>query len=100
MPVLKEMLIEERKRLLKMRKFYKDKILASPKGSILYKQRGARKYPYLVYRDGEKVKTAYLKLDSNSLEKLKLNLKKRKKYLKLLKEIEKDLKIFGNIRNE
>ncbi len=55
MAVLKEMLKEEKERLLKMKKFYEDKIIELPKGSITFKQRGAKKYPYLVYREGKKV---------------------------------------------
>jgi len=100
MAVLREMLKEEKERLLKMRKFYEDKVLELPRGSILLKQRGNKKYPYLVYREGKKIKTDYIKLHGDDLKKLKLNLDKRKKYLKLLKEIEKDLKVFGNIKNE
>lgn len=100
MPVLKEMFKEEKERLIKMKKFYEDKILELPKGSILFKQRGNKKYPYLIYRDGKIIKTDYLKLGSDDLKKLKLNLDKRRKYLKLLKEIEKDLKSFGNIKHE
>jgi len=100
MAVLKEMFKEEKERLIKMKKFYMDKILELPRGSIVFKSRGNKKYPYLIYRSGKKIKTDYLKLGSNGLKKLKLNIRKRKKYLKLLKEIEKDLKIFGNIINE
>ena len=100
MAVLKEMFKEEKERLIKTKKFYMDKILELPRGSIVFKSRGNKKYPYLIYRSGKKIKTDYLKLGSNGLKKLKLNIRKRKKYLKLLKEIEKDLKIFGNIINE
>jgi ribosomal protein L27 len=100
MAVLKEMFKEEKERLLKMKKFYEDKIIELPKGSIIFKQRGAKKYPYIVYREGKKVRTKYLKLSINELDKLKFNLDKRKKYLKLLKEIKEDLKVFGNIKNE
>jgi hypothetical protein len=100
MAVLKEMFKEEKERLLKMKKFYEDKIIELPKGSITFKQRGAKKYPYLVYREGKKVRTKYLKLSINDLDKLKFDLDKRKKYLKLLKEIKEDLKVFGNTKNE
>jgi len=100
MAVLKEMFKEEKERLLKMKKFYEDKIIELPKGSIIFKQRGAKKYPYMVYREGKKVRTKYLKLNINDLDKLKFNLDKRKKYLKLLKAIKEDLKVFGNIKNE
>ena len=100
MAVLKEMFKEEKERLIKMKKFYMDKIMELPKGSIVFKKRGDKKYPYLIYRTGKKIKTDYLKLNNDELKELKLNINKRKKYLKLLKEIEKDLKVFGNIRDE
>ena len=100
MAVLKEMFKEEKERLIKMKKFYTDKILELPRGSIVFKKRSNKKYPYLVYRSGKVIKTDYLKLSNDELKKLKLNIKKRKKYLSLLREIKKDLKIFGNIINE
>lgn len=98
MAVLKEMFKEEKGRLFKMKKFYMEKIHELPKGSILYKKRGNNKYPYLVYREGNKVKTDYLGNNGNDLKELELKIKKRKKYIKLLREIEKDLKTLGSHR--
>ena len=94
MAVLKEMFKEEKERLLRMKKFYMDKIQELPRGSIIYKNRGKRAYPYLIYRDKKKVKTDYLKCSPDELKDLEFKIKKRKKYLKLLREIEKDLKVF------
>ncbi len=68
-----------------------------PKGSIIYKNRGKKIYPYLVYRDGKKIITDYLKLNKDELEKLNINIMSRKKYLKILKEIEKDLKVLEKL---
>ena len=96
MAILKEMFKEEKERLLKMEKFYMDKILELPKGNIVFKNRGNKKYPYLVYREGNKVKTDYLKNKDNDLKELELKIKKRKKYIKLLREIKKDLKTLGS----
>ena len=100
MAVLKEMFREEKERLIKIKKFYTDKILELPKGSLVFKKRGNKKYPYLVYRNGEKINTDYLRINSEELKELKLKIKKRRKYLKILKGIKKDLKVFGNIENE
>jgi hypothetical protein len=100
MAVLKEMFQEEKKRLLKMKKFYMDKITELPKGSIVFKSRRSKKYPYMVYRDGNKVRTDYIKADNQQLKELELKIKKRKKYLKILREIKKDLKAFGAIKDE
>ncbi len=96
MAILKEMFKEEKERLLKMEKFYMDKIRELPKGKIVFKKRGNKEYPYLVYREGNKVKTDYLKNKDNDLKELELKIKKRKKYIKLLREIEKDLKTLGS----
>ncbi len=100
MTVLKEMFQEEKKRLLKMKKFYMDKITELPKGSIVFKSRRSKKYPYMVYRDGNKVRTDYIKADNQQLKELELKIKKRKKYLKIVREIKKDLKAFGAIKDE
>ena len=96
MAVLKEMFKEEKDRLLRMKKFYMAKIIDLPKGSIVFKNRGNKKYPYLVYREGEKVKTDYLKSGSEEIKEMELKIKKRKKYIKLLREIDIDLEALGN----
>lgn len=99
MAVLKEIFKEEKERLIKMEKFYRRKILEMPKGSIVYKKRGKKSYPYLIYRDVKKIRTDYLKLSKDELEKLNLNIKRRRKYLKILKEIGNDLKVLGGTKN-
>ncbi|MDD5622243.1 MAG: hypothetical protein PHQ09_03645 [Actinomycetota bacterium] len=95
MVILKEVFKEEKERLLKMKEFYMEKVLELPKGNIVFKNRGNKKYPYLVYREANKVKTDYLKNNEDELKELGLKIKKRKKYIKLLKEIKKDLKALG-----
>ncbi|MEA2015852.1 MAG: hypothetical protein U9O59_03965 [Actinomycetota bacterium] len=85
---------EEKERLLRIKKFYMEKTQKLPKGSIIFKKRGKRKYPYLVYRYKKKVKTDYLKCSPDELKELEFKIKKRKKYQNLLKDIEKDLKAF------
>ena len=95
MAIIKEMFKEEKERLLKMKKFYINKIQELPKGSIVFKNRGNRKYPYLVYRIGEKVKTDYLKVNNDELKEVEFKINKRKKYVKLVKSINNDLKVLG-----
>ena len=95
MAILKEMFKEEKERLLKMKKFYIDKIQELPKGSIVFKNRRNRKYPYLVYRMGKKVKTDYLKANDDELKEIEFKLNKRKKYIKLVRDINNDLKVLG-----
>ena len=95
MAILKEMFKEEKERLLKMKKFYINKIQELPKGSIVFKNRGNRRYPYLVYRIGEKVKTDYLKVNADELKEIEFKINKRKKYIKLVKNINNDLMVLG-----
>ncbi len=95
MAILKEMFKEEKERLLKMKKFYINKIQELPKGSIVFKNRGNRRYPYLVYRIGEKVKTDYLKVNADELKEIEFKINKRKKYIKLVKNINNDLRVLG-----
>jgi hypothetical protein len=83
-----------------MKKFYMAKISELPKGSIVFKARHDKKYPYLVYRDGSKIRTDYIKADKRQLKELEFKIKKRKKYSKILVEINKDLRAFGVINNE
>ena len=97
MAALKEMVKEEKERLLRMKDFYLEKIKELPKGSIIFKNRKARKYPYLIYREGQLVKTDYLKININELKELSTKINKRRKYLKMLREIKKDLKDFQKI---
>jgi hypothetical protein len=97
MAALKEMVKEEKERLLRMMDFYLEKIKELPKGSIIFKNRKDRKYPYLIYRDGQLVKTDYLKININELKELSIKINKRRKYLKILREIKKDLKDFQKI---
>ncbi len=95
MAILKEMFKEEKERLLKMKKFYINKIQELPKGSIVFKNRGNRRYPYLVYRIGGKVKTDYLKVNADELKEIEFKINKRKKYIKLVKDISNDLRVLG-----
>jgi hypothetical protein len=97
MAVLKEMFKEEKERLIKMRKLYLDKTKKLPKGSIIFKKRGNKEYPYLIYRIGEKVKTDYLKMSVDELKEIQFRIKKRKKYLNLVREINKDLRALGRV---
>jgi len=47
----------------------------------------------------KKIRTDYLKLNKDELERLNLNIRRRKKYLKIIKEIGNDIKVLGGIKN-
>jgi len=97
MAIISNMMREEKDRLDRMKKVYMEKISQLPKGCITYKTRGNRKYAYLKYREGKKVRTDYLKLNEKELKDLEFKIKQRRKYIKLIKDIKKDLRILGKV---
>jgi hypothetical protein len=74
-----------------MEKVYIQKIESLPKGSIVNKKIKGKEYSYLIYRNGLKVVTKYIKPDE--LENLKKKIEQRNIYKKELQEIRKDIKI-------
>lgn len=92
-----DILEEEFERLQRMEKSYQEKIATLPKGSIQYKRINGRKYPYLFFREGNQVKSKYLKLDEKALNGLQFQIQQRKKYEKLLMDIKKDYKIISKV---
>lgn len=91
MAILKDMLKEELDRLTRMENSYIQKINSLPKGSIINKHINGKDYFYLVYRNGLKVVTQYIKPEE--LEDLKKKVEQRNKYKKDLQEIRKDIKV-------
>jgi len=86
LPVLQEQL----DRLKSMELAYQEKIASLPRGSIREKVVNGRSYYYLMYREGTKVKTQYLKVSEQRLGELRFQLAQRKRYEKILREIRKD----------
>jgi len=99
MAVIPKFLNEEYDRLLRMKKTYAGKIEQLPKGSISYKKRGNKKYPYLKYREGIKVKTKYLKMNNEEIKSLEFDINRRQKFKKILGGIVKDLKTLSKFHN-
>lgn len=96
-----EVLKEELERLQRMEESYLDKIASLPKGSIQYKSIHGRRYPYLIAREGNQVKSIYLKLDEAGLNELSFQIEQRRKFERLLDEIKRDRKIIlRTINNE
>lgn len=91
MPVLQE----EFNRLKDMEKAYIEKIAELPRGSIRLKHIAGKSYPYLVFRDGLRVKTKYIKKEE--LQELQYKISLRQKYEKALKEIRKDCRLLKRV---
>ena len=93
MSIVKDILRDERNRLILLKDQIEEKILSLPKGSLSRKKRSNRFYYYLAYRKGDKVIFKYVGKDSSpEIASLDKDIKKRRKLEKRLREIKADLK--------
>jgi len=93
MSIVKDILKDEKKRLIVLKDQIEEQIASLPKGSLSKKKRGNKWYYYLAYRDGKKVVFKYV-CKENAPEVISLDkaIRKRKKLEKRLRDIKKDLK--------
>lgn len=96
MPIL-SVLEEELERLKDMEKGYIEKLAALPRGSIRDKVISGKTYHYLMYRDGPRVRTKYLKLSEQEIEELRFQLAQRQKFEKALREIRRDCRLLRKV---
>ena len=95
MPVIHDALREEKERLLEKELAYRQQLAMLPKGRIQNKQIAGKKYPYLTYREGGKVKTRYVKPEE--LEQVMAQVAQRQQFEKALKSIRADLRVIGKV---
>lgn len=93
LPVLREQLA----RLKSMEQAYLEKLVTLPRGSIREKVVNGKSYYYLMYREGSKVKTKYLKLSEQRLEELRFQLAQRKRYENILREVRRDCRLLKRV---
>ena len=97
MSLIEEVLKEEYERLSRIERSLMLELDELPKGSIQKKKIKERYYYYLMYRDGEKIKSQYL--SAEEVPEIRKLIDKRKEDEKALKEIrnnkEKILKSIG-----
>lgn len=92
MSVIKDILIEEKNRLLLLIENLDSQISQLPKGSLSKKMRGNNCFYYLAFRIGKKVKFKYIgKENSQDVEELKQKILKRKKLIIKMKEVKQNL---------
>lgn len=92
-----DIILEESKRNLLMQQQYEIKINQLSKGSIFIKKVGNHDYHYLKYRDGNKTVTDYIGRDSNKIENIKGQIKKRKHFEKMLYELKEENKLIQKV---
>lgn len=86
MSILEEVLIEEYQRSLRTSAALRNAIASLPKGSVQMKRIKGREYPYLQWREGKKVCSAYI--HKEDLENVRRAVEQRKGHEKALKEQE------------
>ena len=96
---VKDVLEEELKYVLDLKKHYQENIEQLPKGSISKKIISGKEYLYLQYRAGRKVFCNFLKMSVADLKYLKEKIQKREKYKKLLKEVEQKIMYLRKLSN-
>ena len=87
--VIYGLLEEEKERNLERQEAYKEEIDQLPKGSLVIREVGNKKYYYLYYRCGYKMKSKYLKVGTD-IEEIKEQIAKRKHYEGLIKRLKKE----------
>ena len=90
MSVLEEVLIEEYDRSMRILREIEAEQMSLPKGSVRKKLIKGRPYYYLQYRDGDRVKSEYIK--EQDLESVKAAVNKYKENIVALKELRKSIK--------
>jgi hypothetical protein len=84
---------EELARLVQSERSYRAEIKKLPKGSFQKKRIHGKAYLYLAYRGGEKILSKYVgNLSDEKIQKLQADLKQRKKYEVMLKEVRLNIK--------
>ena len=83
MSLVGEVLEEEYDRSIRLSNALQKEINALPNGSLQKKNINGKDYWYLQYRDGDKVKSKYIKNDD--IEQMKEKIAKRKENVKALK---------------
>lgn len=89
MSVLEEVLLEEYDRSMRVISAIKAEQRTLPKGSVQEKLISGRKYLYLQYRDGDKIRSDYIK--KMDVESIINGIRKRKENDVAIKELEKSI---------
>lgn len=93
MGIVKDILSEERQRLLSLKRRYEKQLAELPKGSISNKKRGNREYCYLAYRDGKKVCFEYIgAVDSEAARNMENQVRRRRAIVEKLKQVAENVK--------
>lgn len=94
MGVIKGVLREELENSIGMKKDYEKVLKSHPGGCFVQKEIRGRKYYYLAFREGKKVRFIYKgkKLSKNDIAQVEKSKRLRKKYKKLIQKLNRQIK--------
>jgi hypothetical protein len=93
MSIVRDILIEEKNRLIELQKQLNQKIDNLPKGSISRKKRGNIYYCYLAHREGKRIIFKYIGREKSlKVNELKEKINQRKQFEKRMKEAKQNLR--------
>jgi hypothetical protein len=92
MAMVFDILEEEKRRLLSLKKRYQQQLSELPRGSLSKKKRWSREYLYLAYRVSGKVKFDYIgRVDSDAAQDVAAKVHRRKDLEEKLAQVEQNL---------
>jgi hypothetical protein len=98
MKVILGVLKEEEDRLKALLKVYEKEIAERPKGSISVKILGKKRYAYLNFREGDKVKTRYLGVEhAKQVAAMRKVIEERRRYERWLREVKQNLRLLHRV---
>lgn len=90
--IVRSILEEELSRVKSLRKKYEEKIAEFPPGYLLARGAEGKKFFYLSYREGDRIKQVYLgKLSDEEIKKYKEQMKLKKQLREQLKETKQNI---------
>lgn len=92
------MILEESRRNLLMQHEYKSELNYLPKGTLVTKKVGKHEYYYLKYRNGKKTVTDYVGRNTEKIEEVRNQLKKRKHFERMLAELKKENELIQKVK--
>ncbi len=98
--MVKGVLREELEHAKRAKQRYEEGLDELPRGSLQKKKINDKAYYYIAYRNGNKVKFDYLgKLSDADIKSYREKIEKRKRYKKLIKDLDKEIKYLGRVLN-
>ena len=96
MSVVLDAIKENLERNLYMQELYSKNMQSLRKGSLTVKNINGNEYYYLLYRDGEKVKTEYIGIKGKTdLKNIKKELKDRENYRTQILQLKKEERLYN-----